>query len=168
MTKMNKLRVFDFDETLVKTNSKVFILRDGEEIELTAEQFTYWKHQDGDCYDFTDFDQVVEPIIKKHEIVLRKCLFAGTSDVVILTARADGAQGAIKSWLVDNFSKKANKIKVITLGSSDPYDKALWIRNYCDENEIRDIYFADDSWDNCRAVGDVMNDRVDVMKVQKV
>jgi FMN phosphatase YigB (HAD superfamily) len=38
-----KLRVFDFDDTLVKSNSKVFLVRNGKRKEMTPGEFAIYK-----------------------------------------------------------------------------------------------------------------------------
>jgi len=46
-----KLRVFDFDDTLVKSNSKVFLIRNGEKKEMTPGEFAIYKKKPGDEFD---------------------------------------------------------------------------------------------------------------------
>ena len=47
-----KLRVFDFDDTLVKSNSKVFVINKGKKKTLTAREFAIYKQKPGDEFDF--------------------------------------------------------------------------------------------------------------------
>ena len=56
-----KLRVFDFDDTLVKSNSKVYVMNKGKRKTLTPGQFAIYKKKSGDEFDFSDFDKVIEP-----------------------------------------------------------------------------------------------------------
>ena len=56
-----KLRVFDFDDTLVKSNSKVYVNNKGKKKTLTPGQFAIYKKKSGDEFDFSDFDKVIEP-----------------------------------------------------------------------------------------------------------
>ena len=56
-----KLRVFDFDDTLVKSNSKVFVINKGKKKTLTPGEFAIYNKKPGDEFDFSDFDKVIEP-----------------------------------------------------------------------------------------------------------
>ena len=56
-----KLRVFDFDDTLVKSNSKVYVNNRGKRKALTPGQFAVYNKKSGDEFDFSDFDKVIEP-----------------------------------------------------------------------------------------------------------
>lgn len=51
-----KLRVFDFDDTLVFTNSYIYVKSiDGKEKRLTPGEFAVYKEKPGEEYDFRDF-----------------------------------------------------------------------------------------------------------------
>ena len=166
---MSKLRVFDFDDTLVKTESVVYVhTADNQIINLLPGEFATYVAKPGDRFDFSDFDLVKQPRAKRHDVVFKKCLAKGDSDVVILTARANGARDALRAYLSQKY-KTTSAVQIITLGSSDPYDKALWIRDAISKNGYNDLYFCDDSWENCRAVGDVCNKlNLRKMKIQKL
>ena len=56
-----KLRVFDFDDTLVKSNSKVYVTNNGKKTTLSPGEFAIYDKKAGDEYDFSDFDKVIEP-----------------------------------------------------------------------------------------------------------
>ena len=57
-----KLRVFDFDDTLVKTDSYVYVKhQNGRETKLSPGQFAVHTLKSGDTYDFRDFNAVVNP-----------------------------------------------------------------------------------------------------------
>ena len=51
-----KLRVFDFDDTLVKSNSKVFVINKGKKKTLTPGEFAIYKQKPGDEFDFSEFE----------------------------------------------------------------------------------------------------------------
>ena len=61
---IKKIRVFDFDDTIARSNSLVFYTKtDGTQGELTAEQFAERGAQlvkDGAVMDFSDFNIVRE------------------------------------------------------------------------------------------------------------
>ena len=49
------LFVFDFDDTIARTDSKVFLVRDGERIHMDSPTFAKYQYQDGDKIDFFRF-----------------------------------------------------------------------------------------------------------------
>ena len=55
-----KLRVFDFDDTLVKTTSFIYVTNKGKTRKLTPGQYAVYKEKPGDEFDFKDF-QNIEP-----------------------------------------------------------------------------------------------------------
>ena len=145
-----KLRVFDFDDTLVKTDSHVYIQHpNGKETKLTPGQFAVHTLKSGDEYDFRDFNAVVNPTeIKAITKVLRGMLSgSGERGVFILTARA--AWKPIKDYLKDI---DIRGVHVVALGSANPKDKADWIETQIDSEGYDDVYFIDDSKKNVDAV----------------
>ena len=57
-----KLRVFDFDDTLVKTTSYIYVkLPSGKEKKLTPGQYAVYNEKPGEEYDFRDFYSVQNP-----------------------------------------------------------------------------------------------------------
>ena len=164
-----KIRIFDFDDTVARTNSKVFAERAGERIELTAEEFAEKGIElidQGYEMDFTDFNKVVEG--KKGPLfdLIKKLKEApGERDLFILTARAPESQQAIYEFM------KAMGVEIplenITgLGKSDGEAKANWIIDKAAEG-YNDFYFADDAPQNVKAVRTAL-DVIDVKsKVQQ-
>ena len=164
-----KIRIFDFDDTVARTNSKVFAEREGERIELTAEEFAEKGMElidQGYEMDFTDFNRVVEG--KKGPLfdLIKKIKEApGERDLFILTARAPESQQAIFEFM------KAMGVEIplenITgLGNSTGEAKANWIIDKAAEG-YNDFYFADDAPQNVKAVKTAL-DVIDVKsKVQQ-
>jgi FMN phosphatase YigB (HAD superfamily) len=145
-----KLRVFDFDDTLVKTDSYIYVKHtNGKETKLTPGQFAVHTLKSGDEYDFRDFKKVSNPTeIKAITKVLRGMLSgSGERGVFILTARA--AWKPIKDYLKDIGIRG---VHVVALGSANPKDKADWIENQIDSDGYDDVYFIDDSKPNVDAV----------------
>jgi hypothetical protein len=161
---IKKIRVFDFDDTLAQTKSIVFYTKpDGTEGQLTAEEFAE-KGADlvseGAIMDFSDFNIVRDgergplfDIAKKIEKA------RGTEDVFVLTARAPESQQAIHEFLK---SEGLNiPLENITgLGNSTGAAKANWIVDKAAEG-YNDFYFADDAYQNVKAVRDAL-DQIDV------
>lgn len=145
-----KLRVFDFDDTLVKTNSNIYIKhKDGKNSTLTPGEYAIYEPKEGDEFDFSDFQKVSQPQeIKGITKLLKKVVNSeGERKIVILTARS--AYKPVKDYLKDI---GLPGIYVVALGDSDPEKKADWI-----EDKIKkgydDIFFIDDSHKNVLAVG---------------
>ena len=168
-----KLKVFDFDDTLVRTGSLIKIThKDGTTVDLNPSEYALYTVREGDEFDFSDFDTVVDPVRTKMMKVFRaKAIANKGKGVFVLTARSDKSKRAVRSYLRTIVGDDVMKrLKVVTLNSGDPYDKAMWIRNKVTEEGYDDVYFVDDSWKNCRAVGDVISNITSVkqLEIQKV
>jgi len=148
LTESRMLSVFDFDDTLAKSDSWIYVTIGGKEVnKLDPAEFAVYKPKDGEEFDFRDFDRSIQnpKIIKKNVDLLRKQLKKGGRKVTILTARRLGAP-------INQFFKTIGiNPYVVPLGSNDPQKKADWI-----EAEIlkgyNPIYFMDDSPKNIKAV----------------
>jgi len=143
-----KLRVFDFDDTLVKSNSKVYVINKGKRKTLTPGEFAVYKQKSGDEFDFSDFDKVIEPKQIKAMFNVFKNIYnaSGSRRLTILTARA--AYKPVRKFLKD---VGFNDVYVIALGDANPQKKADWIESQIKKG-YNDILFLDDSAKNVRAV----------------
>ncbi len=143
-----KLRIFDFDDTLVKTKSNIYIThKDGKKSTLTPGEYAVYEPKDGDKFDFSDFEKVKQPQeIKGVTRLLKNIVRVGGSEIVILTARA--AYKPIKDYLKDI---GLDKLYVVALADSDPKKKADWIENKIKDG-VTDVFFIDDSHKNVSAV----------------
>jgi hypothetical protein len=143
-----KIRVFDFDDTLVQTVSHIYIThKNGKKSKLTPGEYAVYEPKDGDEFDFSDFQKVNQPQeIKGVTRLLKNIVRVGGSDIYILTARA--AYKPVKDYLSDIGLKN---IYVVALADADPQKKADWI-----EDKIKaganDVFFIDDSHKNIQAV----------------
>jgi hypothetical protein len=161
-----KLRVFDFDDTLVKTNSYIHLKdKDGKESKLTPGEYAVYEPKEGDLFDFSDFQKVNQPqeikgITKLLKTIVKK---EGERKVVILTARS--AYKPVKDYLKDI---DLEGIYVVALGDSDPQKKADWIEDKI-KSGYKDVFFIDDSHKNVSAVGKLKQKYPDIkMRVQHV
>jgi hypothetical protein len=143
-----KLRVFDFDDTLVQTKSHIYITnKDGKKSKLTPGEYAVYEPKKGDKFDFSDFEQVKQPQeIKGVTRLLKNIVRVGGSEIVILTARA--AYKPIKDYLSDI---GLDKLFVVALADSDPQKKADWIEDKI-KSGVTDVFFIDDSHKNISAV----------------
>lgn len=163
-----KLRIFDFDDTLVKTTSFIYITHsDGNKSKLTPGQYAVYNERPGDVYDFKDFESVKNPeeITKITNILKNIIRVSGGEGVYILTARA--AYQPIKNYLKD-IGINSNKVFVVALGSNNPKDKADWIEKKIDNDGYDDIYFADDSEKNVEAAKQMLRSKNVKWRVQQI
>ena len=143
-----KLRVFDFDDTLVKSNSKVYVINKGKKKTLTPGQFAIYKQKSGDEFDFSDFDKVIEPKQIKSMFKVFKNIYkaSGSRRLTILTARA--AYKPVRQFLKD---VGFDDVYVVALGDANPQKKSNWVKSQI-EKGYNDILFLDDSPKNVNAV----------------
>lgn len=143
-----KLRIFDFDDTLVTTRSLIHVTTaGGERFDLTPGEYAVYEKQPGDVMDYSDFSRLIEP----DEIVwtgriLRNLVRKG-SEVVILTARA-------WSEPVQQFLSDAGlpQLTVVALADSDPRRKAEYVARRIESDGLDLVEFFDDSPKNVAAV----------------
>ena len=145
---VKKLRIFDFDDTLIKVNSSIHVKNNKKKFILTPAEFAVYNPKKGDVFNFKEFDAIIKTFapIQTNLKLLKQSAESPTTKTTILTARLLGYP--VKYFLKKNFGLD---IYVIALGSSDPQKKANYI-----EKEIKkgynDIVFIDDSHKNVKAV----------------
>jgi len=164
------LSVFDFDDTIAKSDAWIYVTRQGRTIKkLDPAQFAVYKQRPGEDFDFKDFDRKIRNprLIKKNAELLIKQLdkarkaAKGSRKVTILTARRLGAPvtSFLKTMGIDAY--------VVPLGSADPKLKANWI-----EDQIKKgydtVYFMDDSNKNIQAVNNMLNRYPAVQSITKL
>lgn len=147
-----KLRVFDFDDTLAKSDSNVHIIhKTGKVSILTPGQFATYKPKPGDEMDFAEFNKLLKnPKPIQHNIdLLRKMLQNPQKKVTVLTARSI-------AYPIRRFFKQEYNLDVyvVALGDSNPLKKADWIESHIQKG-YTDIAFMDDSIKNISAVNNL-------------
>jgi hypothetical protein len=95
------LFIFDFDDTIARTDSKVFLTRDGEKIVMDSPTFAKYEYQEGDELDFSDFNRVSADIIPQTLAILDDAMEKGHK-VAVVTARSSGAAEGIKAFFRQN------------------------------------------------------------------
>ena len=150
----SKLRVFDFDDTIAKSDSNIHITTDtGEKITMTPGEYATHEMNPSYKYDFSEFDEVINPReIKQITNIVRNAINAGTEgrEIAILTARVPTAELSIRNYL-ESIGLDTSKITFELLGDSDPQAKAKWIANRIQAG-VTDVLFFDDSGKNVDAV----------------
>jgi len=155
-----KAQVFDFDDTLVKTDAKVHIIKDGKRFKsLTPEEYNFYTPSEGESTDMSDF---VDPRIimnaKKYKmwpalknIDMAKKQGRSNSDIFILTARSPKAQLPIHNFLTrEGIDIPLDNVICIGNDGGEYYDiaarKKEILHDFADEYDI--VHFYDDSKKN--------------------
>jgi len=163
----SKLRVFDFDDTIAKSDSNIYITTDtGEKVSMTPGEYATHKISPDYEYDFSEFDEVINPReIKQITNIIRNALNAGTEgrEIAILTARAPESEEAIRDYL-ESLELDTSKITFVLLGDSDPQAKAAWVSGRI-EDGATDVLFFDDSGKNVDAI-EALSDRYPEAKIK--
>ena len=110
------LSVFDFDDTLVRTLSWIYVKKDGRVIKkLDAAEFAVYVPKPNEEFDFSDFDRKIRNprLIKKNADLLKKQLKKGGRKVTILTARR------LKAPINHFFKTIGIQPYVVTLGDAN-------------------------------------------------
>jgi hypothetical protein len=164
------LSVFDFDDTIAKSDAWVYVTRAGRVTKkLNPAEFAVYKPKPGEDFDFKDFDRPLRNprLIKLNADLLRRQIdkakraARGTRKVTILTARRLGAPvtSFLKTMGIDAY--------VVPIGSADPKLKADWI-----EQQIKKgydtVYFMDDSNKNIQAVKNMLRQYPNVQSITKL
>ena len=166
-----KIRVFDFDDTIARSNSKVlYTMPDGKKGKLNATEFAArgeeLKNQ-GAEFDFSEFSKVVEgkpgPLFS---VAQRIAKARGNEDLYILTARPADSKFAIKEFL-DALGLDFKLDNIVGLGDSTAKAKADWMLQKAEKDGFNDFYFADDAIKNVKAVKEALKSIDGKVKVQQ-
>ena len=147
----NKIRIFDFDDTIATSKSMVLIESPkGVKNKLNAEEFAKYGEKlmnENYKFDFSEFDKVIGgekgPLFNLAKRIKDK---NGNKNLFILTARSSGSQEAIHEFLKSQ-NLEFKKENIIGLGDSTGIAKAKWIMSKIKEG-YNDVFFADDAESN--------------------
>ena len=168
---IKKARVFDFDDTLAKTNSNVlYTLPDGTKGSLDATQFAeqFSELQEaGATFDYSEFSQVKDgskgPLAT---LAKRFTESKGDRDVFVLTARPADSAIAIQEFLRSTLGISIPLQNITGLANGKPGAKAMWVAEKVSEG-YNDVFFADDVAANVKAVSDMLDNLGVTKKVQQ-
>ena len=162
-----KLVIFDIDDTLVHTQTKVHVIRDGQVIKsLNSHDFTHYKLQPGEEFDFGDFRNAREFFEKSKPIIpmmnqLKRDINTGNT-VVMVTARADFDD---KELFLDTFRKYGvdmNKVHVYRAGNikggTTEQRKKLIIKTLLDKDNYSKAIMYDDAKPNLHTFMELKKD----------
>jgi len=152
------ISIFDFDDTLATSKSKVIVTIDGKTTKITPAEFAKQHsklEEQGAEFDFSEFNKVVDgkpgPLVAKIKKQIDKF---GNKDVFILTARPQASATSIKAFL-DGIGINIPLENITGLEDGTPQAKANWVVGKAAEG-YNDFYFTDDVYKNVKAVQDAL------------
>ncbi len=163
------ISVFDFDDTLARTSSKIIVtMPNGNVMKINATEFAKRDAEltaKGAKYNFSEFNKVIDgkkgPLA---DLALKRQGKFGSKDIFVLTARPQIAADAIKKFL-DGIGLSLPLENITGLENGTPQAKADWVLSKTALG-YNNFYFADDAIKNVKAVKQIL-DQVDVKsKVQ--
>ena len=157
----SKLVIFDIDDTLVYTQTKVNVIRDGQVTrELNSHEFTHYKLQDGEQFDFENFRNAHDFFHNSKPIIpmmnqLKQDIATGNK-VVMVTARADFDD---RELFLDTFRKYGvdmGKVHVYRAGNmtqkvQTEEKKKIIIRNLLNKGNYTKAIMYDDAEPNLQS-----------------
>ena len=136
------LYIFDFDDTLAITDSRVRVVRDGQDLWMTSREFAHFPVKSTDIIDFGDFSRAQGTLIKATVEEMQHQMDHG-QDVYIVTARA--VAGPVEDWLKSELGRHPPIIA--TAGSSG---KRPWLLRQLASNEYDRVVVYEDCKNNIR------------------
>ena len=164
-TKASKgISVFDFDDTLAFSDSKVIVeMPNGTIKQITPAEFARTAEDlaaQGAEFNFDQFNKVINgrkgPLA---DLALKRQAKFGSGDIFVLTARPQASAVAIKMFL-DGIGLEIPLKNITGLENGSPEAKALWVLDKTKDG-YNDFYFADDSLPNVQAVKNIL-DQIDI------
>ena len=142
------LYIFDFDDTLAVTDSRVKVIRNGQEILMTSREFAHFPfNPSSDRLDFGDFQRAQGTLIKDTVAEMQKAMQDG-HDVFIVTARA--IAGPVEEFLTSEIG--SHPPVIATSGSEG---KTPWLQNQLSQEEYQRVVVYEDCKKNIRSLKDV-------------
>jgi hypothetical protein len=164
---MATLHIFDFDDTLVRSDSMIRITHaDGSKEVLSSEEYAKYREQPGDQLDFSDFDDYpANPrIIDEVFAELRAAIaLDGAQSVVILTARSNPTP--VQQFLEDN---NITGVEIQATGSTSSMAKARYVLNRLKEGDFNEVRVFEDNARNIRTIQKVVEPTGVVFKSNRV
>ena len=157
------ISVFDFDDTLAYSDSKVIVTLDGKTFKITPSEFAQQSEvleREGAVFNFKEFNKVVKgkkgPLA---DLALKRQDKFGSGDIFVLTARPQASAVSIQKFL-KGIGLNLPLKNITGLENGSPEAKALWVVDKAADG-YNDFYFADDALPNVQAVKNVL-DQIDV------
>ena len=139
------LYIFDFDDTLAVTDSRVKVIRNGQEILMTSREFAHFPFDPAtDQLDFGDFQRAQGTLIKDTVAEMQRAMQDG-HDVFIVTARA--IAGPVEEFLTNEIG--SHPPVVATAGSEG---KTPWLQNQLNKEDYQRVVVYEDCKKNIRSL----------------
>ena len=152
----NILYIFDFDDTLVKSDAEVVVThRDNSITKLSSEEFAKYVPRTGDEFDFTEFESYppnAQPISSTINKLNQAISSAGIKNVVILTARQKARP--VQKFLNDQGLSPSPQ--VVAVGSANPATKARFVISKLRTNNYDTVHVFEDNINNIIAIKNVV------------
>ena len=152
---MATLHIFDFDDTLVRSDSLIRITHaDGSREELSSEEYAKYVEKPGDQFDFSDFDaypanaRIIEEVFAELRAAIA---LDGPQSVVILTARSNPEP--VQQFLEDNNIKG---IEIRATGSANAMAKARYVLDRLKSEDFDEVRVFEDNTNNIRTIQKVI------------
>ena len=143
------LFIFDFDDTLAITDSRVRVVRDGEDIWMTSREFAHFPVTSSDEIDFGDFMRASGTLIKDTVEIMEQAIMDG-ADVHIVTARAIAEP--VTKFLEDQLGSAPPV--AATAGSAG---KVPWLENRLSTGDYERVVVFEDCEKNIRSLKDTVD-----------
>ncbi len=174
--------MFDFDDTIVKTNSKVIVTHgSGEITQMDPGEYATYDALDDDEFDYSEFQDLgnnSERVEEVTEFFLNRFVpyLKDGKNIVILTARKTKQpmidffyEYLIKYPQRYNFTREQLRtIIFVPLGDSDPNAKRDWISDKIKNSKLDKVEFYDDSQKNIDAVDELKDEFPGVLKTKRI
>ena len=152
-----ELFIFDFDDTLAVTDSRVRVIRNGEDIYMTSREFAEFPiNSQTDEIDFSDFSRASGTLIKATVDVMQDMMQKG-EDVYIVTARSIAEP--VEDWLKTQLDKVPPI--VATAGSQG---KKPWLLEQLDKIQYERVVVYEDCRHNIRDLKDAVTEHNELTK----
>jgi len=156
-----KLVIFDIDDTLVNTDTRVNVVRDGQVIkQLNSHDFTHYKLQPGETFDFGAFKDAREFFTKARPIpgMIRQLKhdIATGNRVIMLTARSDFNDRDVFLDTFRRFGIDMDKVHVYRAGNlaikaATEEKKKIILKHLLGKEHFDKLIMYDDSVPNLNA-----------------
>lgn len=148
------LTIFDFDDTLVTSETEVIIKHaDGALSYLNSEEYAKYNAQPDDKFDYSNFDMYPKnPKRIRHTFNALEDALGRGDHVIILTARAN------KRPVQEFMSNYGYNVEIITVASANPASKAAVVMNILKTRKYDLVQVFEDSARNIRAIKKTVTD----------
>jgi hypothetical protein len=155
---MKTLAVFDFDDTLFRSGSRVIVKSEKRKTPrfLSSHEYAVHVPKPGEQFDFSEFDSYPrkpEPIVDTVELLKIHVAEYGLQNVIILTAR--GSRGPVEKTL-ENFELPS--VFVAAVGTSNPQAKAEYVKRTIEAENYDRVIVYEDSDKNITAIKQAVED----------